>query len=215
MTGKFISIEGPDGAGKTSVLKAILAELRPLLGERLLVTREPGGTGSVVAEAIRDLVLDPNLPTMDAWTEALLYAASRRQHIVETIEPALADDKVVLSDRYVDSSIAYQGGGRELGVEQIAKLNTFATHGLAPQATIYLDLDPKIGLERIQTQRSDEVNRLDVEALAFHQRVTQAYHELIERNPERFWVIDANQPLDQVIEQTSASMHQILHDELG
>ena len=136
MSGTFITFEGPDGAGKTSVLRAIVQRLTPLLGDRLVLTREPGGKDSQVAEAIRDLVLDPNLPSMDAWTEALLYAASRRQHLVDTVLPALAADKVVVSDRYVDSSIAYQGGGRDLGIESVTTINQFATKGVMPTATV-------------------------------------------------------------------------------
>ncbi len=159
MTGKFISFEGPDGAGKTSVLHAILDRLTPMLGEQLVITREPGGRDNQVAEAIRDLVLSPAYPAMDPWTEAMLYAAARRQHVVETIRPALADDKVIISDRYLDSSIAYQGGGRELGAERVADLNQYATNGLQPQATIYLDLAPEVGLARIQATRQDEINR--------------------------------------------------------
>ena len=150
MSGTFITFEGPDGAGKTSVLRAIVQRLTPLLGDRLVLTREPGGKDSQVAEAIRDLVLDPNLPSMDAWTEALLYAASRRQHLVDTVLPALAADKVVVSDRYVDSSIAYQGGGRDLGFESVTTINKFATKGVMPTATVYLDIRPEVGLQRIQ-----------------------------------------------------------------
>ncbi|QOD86194.1 dTMP kinase [Weissella viridescens] len=210
MTGKFISFEGPDGAGKTSVLHAILDRLTPMLGEQLVITREPGGRDNQVAEAIRDLVLSPAYPAMDPWTEAMLYAAARRQHVVETIRPALADDKVIISDRYLDSSIAYQGGGRELGAERVADLNQYATNGLQPQATIYLDLAPEVGLARIQATRQDEINRLDVEALAFHQRVSAAYHGLIAADPERFWVIDASQPLEQVVADAWDAMQHIL-----
>ena len=159
MPGTFISFEGPDGAGKTSVLRAIVARLQPELGERLLLTREPGGTDNKIAEAIRDLVLDPANTEMDQRTEALLYAASRRQHLVQTILPALAADKVVITDRYVDSSIAYQGGGRELGTDAVAAINDFAIEGFMPQATVYLDIRPEVGLQRIQTTRQDEVNR--------------------------------------------------------
>ena len=159
MSGTFITFEGPDGAGKTSVLRAIVQRLTPLLGDRLVLTREPGGKDSQVAEAIRDLVLDPNLPSMDAWTEALLYAASRRQHLVDTVLPALAADKVVVSDRYVDSSIAYQGGGRDLGIESVTTINQFATKGVMLTATVYLDIRPEVGLQRIQENRQDEINR--------------------------------------------------------
>ncbi|WJI91321.1 dTMP kinase [Weissella viridescens] len=210
MTGKFISFEGPDGAGKTSVLHAILDRLTPMLGEQLVITREPGGRDNQVAEAIRDLVLSPAYPAMDSWTEAMLYAAARRQHVVETIRPALADDKVIISDRYLDSSIAYQGGGRELGAERVADLNQYATNGLQPQATIYLDLAPEVGLARIQATRQDEINRLDVEALAFHQRVSAAYHDLIAADPDRFWVIDASQSLEQVVADAWDAMQHIL-----
>ena len=150
MSGTFITFEGPDGAGKTSVLRAIVQRLTPLLGDRLVLTREPGGKDSQVAEAIRDLVLDPNLPSMDAWTEALLYAASRRQHLVDTVLSALAADKVVVSDRYVDSSIAYQGGGRDLGIESVTTINQFATKGVMPTATVYLYKHPEKSLQRIQ-----------------------------------------------------------------
>ncbi|APS42598.1 Thymidylate kinase [Weissella jogaejeotgali] len=214
MSGTFITFEGPDGAGKTSVLRAIVQRLTPLLGDRLVLTREPGGKDSQVAEAIRDLVLDPNLPSMDAWTEALLYAASRRQHLVDTVLPALAADKVVVSDRYVDSSIAYQGGGRDLGIKSVTTINQFATKGVMPTATVYLDIRPEVGLQRIQENRQDEINRLDVEALSFHQRVTDAYHQLAAQYPERFLIINAEQDLADVITDTWTALMPILgmHD---
>ena len=210
MAGTFISFEGPDGAGKTSVLRAIVARLQPGLGERLLLTREPGGTGNKIAEAIRDLVLDPANTEMDKKTEALLYAASRRQHLVQTILPALAADKVVITDRYVDSSIAYQGGGREIGTDAVTAINDFAIEGMMPTATVYLDIRPEVGLNRIQTTRQDEVNRLDVEALSFHQRVSEAYHALAAKDPERFLIIDAEQNLDAVIADTWAALAPVL-----
>lgn len=213
MQGTFISFEGPDGAGKTSVLGVIKTRLQAQLGDNLVVTREPGGQGSKIAEAIRDVVLDPAYPDMDARTEALLYAAARRQHILDTIQPALAAHKVVLSDRYLDSSVAYQGGGRQLGVQTILELNQFATQGLVPDATIYLDIDPEIGLQRIQTTRTDEINRLDQEALAFHQRVTQAYRQLAQAEPQRIKVIDANQPFDQVVAAAWQAVEQVLTED--
>ena len=210
MAGTFISFEGPDGAGKTSVLRAIVARLQPGLGERLLLTREPGGTGNKIAEAIRDLVLDPATTEMDKKTEALLYAVSRQQHLVQTILPALAADKVVITDRYVDSSIAYQGGGREIGTDAVTAINDFAIEGMMPTATVYLDIRPEVGLNRIQTTRQDEVNRLDVEALSFHQRVSEAYHALAAKDPERFLIIDAEQNLDAVIADTWAALAPVL-----
>lgn len=200
MTGKFISFEGPDGAGKTSVLREIIQRLTVAYGDQLLVTREPGGAHNPVAEAIRDVVLSPDYPAMDNKTEALLYAASRREHIQQTIKPALAQDKLVLSDRYVDSSIAYQGAGREIGFEAVLTLNQFAIEDFWPDRTIFLDVRPEIGLQRIQEQRQDEINRLDLDSLEFHQRVYAGYQKLIQINPARFIVINGEQPLTQVVE---------------
>ncbi|MFL1696147.1 dTMP kinase [Weissella kandleri] len=206
MTGKFISFEGPDGAGKTSVLREIIQRLTAVYGDQLLVTREPGGTHNPVAEAIRDVVLSPNYPAMDVKTEALLYAASRREHIQKTIKPALTQDKLVLSDRYVDSSIAYQGAGREIGFEAVLALNQFAIEDFWPDRTIFLDVRPEIGLQRIQEQRQNEVNRLDLASLEFHQRVYAGYQKLIQMNPARFIVINGEQPLTQVVEDTWQAM---------
>ena len=137
MQGRFISFEGPDGAGKTSVISAIQEWLTQKYGEQaVLLTREPGGNR--ISEQIRQILFDDHNTNMDARTEALLFAAARRQHIVEDIEPALQAGKIVLSDRYVDSSVAYQGGGRHLGADDIWELNQFAIHGLLPDLSIYL-----------------------------------------------------------------------------
>ncbi|TYC48909.1 dTMP kinase [Weissella muntiaci] len=199
--GMFISFEGPEGAGKTSVLRAILERLAPKLQDRLLITREPGGHDNAIAERIRDVVLDPAyIDMMDPWTEALLYAASRRQHVEGTIKPALATGKVVITDRYVDSSIAYQGAGRGLGTDKIAAVNDFAIQGLYPNRTIYLDLDPQVGLDRIMQNRQNEINRLDLDGIDFHRRVSAAYHELATAQSDRFVMIDASQPLAKVID---------------
>ncbi|MCM0582636.1 dTMP kinase [Weissella diestrammenae] len=210
MTGKFISFEGPDGAGKTSVLAAIVERLSSYYGDDLLLTREPGGRDNVVAEAIRDLVLSPDYPEMDPRTEALLYAASRREHIQKTIKPALVAGKLVISDRYVDSSIAYQGAGREIGFEAVLQVNQFAIEDFWPDKTIYLDIRPEVGLARINQYRTDEINRLDMDPLSFHQRVSAGYHRLAKMAPDRIVVIDAEQPLEQVIE----DVWQVLSQEL-
>jgi thymidylate kinase len=130
---------------------------------------------------------------MDQKTEALLYAASRRQHLVEKILPALAADKIVLCDRFVDSSLAYQGAGRGVGVKEVAAINQFATAGLSPDLTFYFDLDPVIGLNRIKKNRQDEVNRLDEEQLSFYQQVRAQYLELARQDPVRIKTIDASQ----------------------
>lgn len=203
MKGTFISFEGPDGAGKTSVINAIQQKLTEQCGaQRILLTREPGGNR--ISEQIREVLFDDQNGNMDARTEALLFAAARRQHIVEDIEPALAAGKIVLSDRYIDSSVAYQGGGRHLGTDDIWELNQFAIHGLLPDLTIYLDIESALGLKRISEHRSDEVNRLDREQLQFHRAVRQAYQKLAQRHPQRIITIDASQPLAAVIQDTEA-----------
>lgn len=206
MNGKFISFEGPDGAGKTSVLKAIGQELSVKYGDDLVLTREPGG--NKISESIRNIILDSDNTEMDARTEALLYAAARRQHLKETVIPALESGKIVISDRYVDSSIAYQGAGRSIGEDEVWQMNQFAIDGLEPDLTVYLDIESEEGLRRIKTYRTDEINRLDVEALEFHQRVRSSYLKLAKENSDRIKLVDASQPLEQVLIAVKATMLQ-------
>ncbi|EHE86070.1 thymidylate kinase [Latilactobacillus curvatus CRL 705] len=197
MAGKLITFEGPDGAGKTSTLMAVVPLLESKCNQDIIVTREPGG--NPIAEKIRNVILDVENTAMDDRTEALLYAAARRQHIVEKIEPALADNKIVICDRFVDSSIAYQGAGRGIGEEAVAQMNLFATNGLAPDLTVYLDVPSEVGLQRIKQNRQDQYDRLDQEKLAFHQKVRQSYLQLAQDNPERIQTIDATADLDTVV----------------
>lgn len=191
MTGIFISLEGPDGSGKSTAAKQLAKQLPQLLHKAVLLTREPGG--SSISEKIRQLILDVNNQQMDAHTEALLYAAQRRQHLVDVIQPALAQGQLVLSDRYVDSSIAYQGAGRQLGTDEVWQINQFATQNVMPQLTLYFDVAPEVGLARIKQQRATATDRLEQETLAFHQRVHQAYLKLWQQNPQRIKKIDATQ----------------------
>ncbi|QBO36567.1 dTMP kinase [Periweissella cryptocerci] len=197
MTGKFITFEGPDGAGKTSVLSELVAKLAPKLGDKLVMTREPGG--NAISESIRQVILDVKNTAMDPRTEALLFAAARRQHIVETIRPALSANKIVFCDRFVDSSVAYQGAGREIGTTEVYDMNLFATEGLVPDLTLYFDVPSEVGLNRIWEHRSDEVNRLDKDALEFHIRVREAYLQQKELFAERIVTIDATQPFEAVV----------------
>ncbi|MCV3321019.1 dTMP kinase [Pediococcus ethanolidurans] len=206
MIGKFISFEGPDGAGKTTALNSVVADLTPQLKNMLVVTREPGGNR--ISEAIRNIILDRKNTEMDDRTEALLYAAARRQHIVETIQPALDSGKLVLCDRYVDSSVAYQGAGRQIGVDEVYQMNLFATAGLLPNLTIYFDIPSEIGLQRIMTHRTDEINRLDVEQLSFHKRVRASYLKIAEQNPQRIKVIDATQSKADVVSNVEKIIYQ-------
>lgn len=198
MKGTFITIEGPDGAGKTSVIQALLPKLEEALKQTIVATREPGG--SRIAEEIRELILNPENTEMDVRTEALLYAAGRRQHLVEKIIPALEAGEIVICDRFVDSSLAYQGVARGIGVEQVAAINQFATDGLTPDMTLYLDVEAEVGLARInQNKVNRQFDRLDQENLSFHQQVRSAYLDLLKQNPERMLLIDASQELEQVV----------------
>jgi dTMP kinase len=193
--GRFITVEGGDGAGKSSILQLMYDYLREK-GLAPVVTREPGGIE--IAEQIRAIILDRRNTSMDPRTEALLYAASRRQHLVEKVIPALQQGKVVLCDRFVDSSLAYQGYARGIGVDEVFSINRFAIDDCMPDITFYFDVRPEVGLARINANKEREVNRLDLEDLRFHQKVREGYFKLIEQFPGRIVVINAEQPVEQV-----------------
>lgn len=199
--GIFISLEGPDGAGKSSVLEALIPILEAK-GQAFVTTREPGGVA--VAEKIRDVVLDPKHTEIDEKTELLLYIASRRQHLVERILPALDRGEMVLVDRFIDSSIAYQGFGRGLKVADIDWLNDFATDGLKPDLTLYFDIEAEEGLARIAKSKERGADRLDRESVEWHQRVREGYLSILEKEPNRVRKIDASQPLEKVVADTLA-----------
>ena len=194
---RFITFEGGEGCGKSTVLKAIKERLESE-GVSVVLTREPGGTP--ISEQIRNVILDKGNTAMDGRTEALLYAASRRQHLVEKIWPALQEGKTVLCDRYLDSSLAYQGGARGLGIDEVLSINLFATEGTYPDLTLLFDLEPEQGLARIAANQNREVNRLDLEKLDFHHQVRNNFLVLAKRYPDRYVIIDASQPLADVIE---------------
>ncbi len=199
MKGRFVTFEGADGAGKTTALKRLFSLITPELRKRILLTREPGGNS--IAEQIRRVILAPRNVRMDPKTEALLYAAARRQHLVQTIVPALCHGQLVFCDRYVDSSIAYQGGGRKLGDAFVRRLNQSVTGGLQPELTIYFCLPVRVGLDRINHHRTNDIDRLDRETVAFHQRVHVAYQRLVKQNPRRIKVVDATQSVSKVTDQ--------------
>ena len=192
----FITFEGPEGAGKTTILSKIVS----LLNEEqidVMATREPGGIE--IAEKIREIILNPAHTAMDERTEALLYAAARSQHFFEKVEPALQQGKVVLCDRFIDSSLAYQGFARGIGMDEVLAINEFAIGTRMPDLTILFDIEPSVGLARIHAHNNREVNRLDVESLAFHEKVRKGYQEVVKRYPERIQVVNANQPVEQVV----------------
>ena len=195
----FITIEGPEGSGKTTAVDTAVKELEKM-GYQIVRTREPGGTP--IAEQIRNVILDKNNTAMDQRTEALLYAASRRQHLVEKVWPALKEGKIVICDRYLDSSLAYQGGARGLGIDNILNINMFATEGTFPDLTLLFDIEPEVGLARIAANANREVNRLDLEKLEFHKTVRNTFLELAKRYPERFVIIDASKTREEVAEAT-------------
>lgn len=202
--GWFITLEGGEGAGKTSVIPEVEAFLQEK-GMEVMITREPGGIR--IAEEIRSIILNREHTSMDGRTEALLYAAARRQHLTEKVLPAIARGMTVISDRYVDSSLVYQGHARGLGIDEIYAVNQFATAGVMPDVTFWMDVDPEVGLTRIHTDSGREINRLDMEGRAFHDKVREGYAILHARYPERIVRIDAGQPLPQVAEAVRNALH--------
>jgi dTMP kinase len=195
MNGLFITIEGPDGSGKTSVVKEVSKKLQEI-NINHITTREPGGID--IAEQIRGIILDKANTAMDAKTEALLYAAARRQHLVEKVIPTINQGAHVICERFVESSLAYQGSGRQLGIDEVFSINQFAIGNFMPNLTIFLDIDPQVGLKRINDHRI-ELDRLDLETLDFHQRVYAGYQKVKELFKERMIIVDANRTLEDVI----------------
>jgi len=197
MSGIFISFEGPDGAGKTTALKKLMPLLQARTNQEVVLSREPGG--SPISEQIRKIILDIHDEEMDSRTEALLYAAARRQHLIDVILPTLQANKIMLSDRFVDSSIAYQGGGRQIGMKEVAEINDFAIDGHLPDLTIYFDVTPEVGLARIKKDHEGAMDRLELEAISFHNRVHDSYMKIVKANPDRIKKINAEQAPEQVV----------------
>ncbi|MEF2247646.1 dTMP kinase [Paenibacillus sp. IITD108] len=196
--GLFITFEGGEGSGKSTLIEA-LANTLISKGRSVVTTREPGGIP--IAEKIREVILDRSHTSMDARTEALLYAAARRQHLVEKVIPAIEAGSIVLCDRFIDSSLAYQGYARGLGMDEVWAINLFAIQERMPDLTLFLDLEPSVGLARIAKAAEREVNRLDLEKLEFHERVRTGYQMLLERHPNRIERINADQTRDKVFSQ--------------
>ncbi|MCK7486530.1 MAG: dTMP kinase [Bacillus subtilis] len=195
MTGKFVTFEGTEGSGKTSIIAQIEAYFKTK-GYPVLSTREPGGIR--ISEKIRDILLDKSHTEMDPRTEALLFAASRRQHLVEKIAPALAQGMLVLCDRYVDSSLVYQGIARGLGVDEVFAINKFAIEDAMPDLTIFIDVTPDVGLARVFKNKNREVNRLDLEQRDFHKMIYDGYHRLMRAYPDRIVGIAGERPITDV-----------------
>ena len=194
--GAFLSVEGLDGSGKGTQIER-LSDALDRWGFEVVHTREPGGTP--IGEKIREILLDRENAGMAAETEALLYAASRAQHVREKILPAVAEGKVVLCDRYLDSSAAYQGGGRQLGIDKVLAINAPAVNGVLPDLTVYLEIGHREALQR--RCAASEPDRMEMEADSFHARVEDGYHQLISRDPDRFVVVDAAKSRDEIAEE--------------
>lgn len=201
----FITFEGPDGSGKTTQVQRV-AELLRQRGRDCVATKEPGGTP--LADRIRAILLDPQ-SAMDPLTELLLYAASRRQHVVEVIRPALDRGAAVLCDRFTDATLAYQGFGRLLDLDRLRDLNDWVTSGLRPDLTILFDIDERVGLSRAHARIAATDNRegrFEAEDLRFHRRVREGYLSLATAEPQRYAVIDASGTPDEVFERTRATL---------
>ena len=207
MKGYFITLEGPDGSGKTTVADAVVEKLNKQ-GIEVVHTREPGGVD--IAEQIRNVILDPKNTAMDSKTEALLYAASRRQHLVEKVFPAVKAGKIVICERFVDSSLAYQGYARSIGIDEVLSINLFAIDNTFPDLTIYLDVDEQTGLNRLSNRSFKD--RLDQESIEFHHRVNEGYKEVLKRYKDRISVVDASQELDKVVEDTYQLIINLIND---
>ena len=192
MKGVFISFEGPDGSGKSTQVKMLYSYLLEK-GYPVVLTREPGGTP--ISEDIRKIILDPSNTEMDGMTEALLYAAARAQHVAQLIKPSVEEGKIVLTDRFMDSSIAYQGYGRDLG-DKIRIINEYAVAGMHPDLTFFLDIDPEEGLKR--AKHREELDRLEKESLDFHKRVYEGYLALSKIYEDRYVIIDASASVEDI-----------------
>ena len=192
--GYFISFEGGDGSGKSTQIK-LLKEYLEDKGFNVILTREPGGT--VIGEKIRDIILDPTNKEMDSMTEAMLYAASRAQHVAQVIKPAVDNGDIVICDRFVDSSIAYQGYGRGLG-DSVSIINAYAVNGCMPDLTFLMKLNPEIGKSRIKAEDHD---RIEMEKIDFHNRVFAGYEALEQEFPDRIVGIDATRNIEEISEE--------------
>lgn len=206
MKGIFITLEGGEGSGKTTTAKMIKEALEPK--KHVVITREPGGVK--IAEEIRNVIVDVNNTEMDARTEALLYAASRRQHLVEKVMPVLAQGGIVICDRFIYSSLVYQGIGRGLGIENVYNMNLFATEGVMPDLTLFFDIKPEEALKRINMDDEREVNRLDLESLSFHQSVYNGYKKVVSMYPDRIKTINAAQSVEEVLQQALKEIEKVL-----
>lgn len=208
MLGKFITLEGPDGSGKSTIIN-LIKDYFIDKGIDLIVTREPGGT--LIGEEIRDIILDNNNTNMGLETEALLYAAARSQHVHEKILPALKKGKTVICDRFLLSSLAYQGVGRGLGIERVKAINDFGLRGTKPDLILFFHIDPEITLQRKTNVMGGD--RLEQEGNQFHKSVYEGYMELLNIYPDNIKIIDATKSIEEVFSQSILEIEKLLFQE--
>ncbi len=206
MEGLFISMEGPDGSGKSTQIELLKKYLEDKGYDEIIITREPGGT--VISEAVRGIILNNDYAEMSYMTEALLYAAARAQLVSQVIKPALDSGKAVISDRFVDSSAVYQGMARGLGVDEVYNINNYATLGIMPDLTIHMDLPAEIGISRKKNQA--ELDRMERETIEFHKKVAEGYRELAKRFPERIVTIDATLDVETIHKKIIEQVEEVL-----
>ena len=198
--GYFISVEGGEGSGKTSVIKEVINKLNNDGYKNIVTSREPGGIK--IATQIREVILDKENTNMDPITETFLFAASRRQHIIEKVIPSLNQGAIFICDRFIDSSYVYQGIAGNVGLDKVIAINDLAIEGCKPDLTILFDLDPRIGLERINKNKDREVNRLDLASLEYHNKVREGYHKVANMFKDRIVIIDASKSFEEVVNDT-------------
>ena len=194
--GKFIVFEGGEGTGKSTQIRLLERHLHDKLGLEVVLSWEPGGTP--LGEKIRSILLDPASGKMSYKAEALLYSAARAEHVERVIRPALERGAVVLCDRYIDASKAYQGWGRKLGLQSVHDLNDWATDGTFPDRVFVFDLDPKLGIERVIKRQDGKLDRLEQEKIEFHQNIRAAYMHIAKSNPDSYSVIDSTQSIEDI-----------------
>lgn len=205
MKGKFITLEGPDGSGKSTITRLIGDYLKEKNID-FIITREPGGT--LIGEKIRDIILDNENTNMGKETEALLYAAARGQHVHEKILPALCEGKLVISDRFVLSSLAYQGVGRDLGIERVKAINDFGLQGVYPDLILFFHIDPELTLKRKTGNMGGD--RLEQEGNEFHKKVYEGYMELLNIYPKNVKIIDATKSVEEVFSQSIREIEKLI-----
>lgn len=205
MRGLFITLEGPDGSGKSTIIK-LLGDYLKDKGIEFIITREPGGT--LIGEEIRHIILDDKNTEMGSETEALLYAAARGQHVHEKILPSIEEGKLVLCDRFILSSLAYQGVGRGLGIDRVKAINDFATRGLYPDLILFFHVDPEVTLERKTSKLGGD--RLEQEGNDFHKNVYEGYMELLNMYPKNIKKIDATKSIQEVLKQSIKEVEDLL-----